>query len=65
MTFAQHASHTHEELQANVVVVFKFEWTHEASQVTHHNMHIHCQVCGVLVACLEFAYRCVRFRVVI
>lgn len=50
MACVQHASHTHEEAHADVVAILKFEGTHNASQISHHNLHLLCHVCRVLVA---------------
>lgn len=52
MTCVKHASHTHEEMHANVVVVSKLEGTHAASQATHHNLHVHCHACVMGTHCM-------------
>lgn len=65
MACVQHASHTHEEVHADVVAILKFEGTHNASQISHHNLHLLCHVCRVLVACLGFALLSLTIRVCI
>lgn len=62
MTPQLNVSHALEEAHANVVAICNHEWTHGASNLTHHNLHLHCHVCRVLHACRGPAYMSVKFR---